>query len=101
MGATAAPTDELAWIRQRPEGFRALKPCCWLRCVEKVMLGIEEAETRIEAVRGKFERQLARLRERERLVAISRQDCQKEEEALQRDRARHREAQEKVRGVRR
>lgn len=63
------------------------------------MVGIDEAEACIEAVRGKFERQLARLRERERLVAVSRQDCQKEEDALERDRARHRVAKEEVRAA--
>ena len=62
----------------------------------KVMTGLDEAEGRITAVRHKFERQLQRLRERERLVEVSRQDCQKEEEALLADRARHREQMEKV-----
>lgn len=61
------------------------------------MIGLGEAEARIDTVRGKFERQLLRLRERERLVAVSRQDCHKEEEALEQDRARHREKKEKVR----
>lgn len=60
------------------------------------MTGLDEAEGRITAVRNKFERQLQRLRERERLVEVSRQDCQKEEEALQADRARHREQMEQV-----
>ncbi len=60
------------------------------------MVGLDEAEDRITAVRGKFERQLQRLRERERLVEVSRQDCQKEEEALQADRERHREQMEQV-----
>lgn len=60
------------------------------------MTGLDEAEGRITAVRHKFERQLQRLRERERLVEVSRQDCQKEEEALLADRARHREQMEKV-----
>lgn len=63
------------------------------------MVGLDEAEARIEVVRGKFERQLARLRERERLVAVSRQDCQSEEEALERDRTKHREAKEQVRSI--
>lgn len=66
------------------------------RLARKVMVGLDEAEDRITAVRGKFERQLQRLRERERLVEVSRQDCQKEEEALQADRKRHREQMEQV-----
>lgn len=60
------------------------------------MTGLDEAEGRITAVRNKFERQLQRLRERERLVEVSREDCQKEEEALLADRARHREQMEQV-----
>ena len=60
------------------------------------MSGLDEASAGIAAVRGKFERQLLRLRERERLVEISRQDCQKEEEALEVDRASHRSRKEKV-----
>lgn len=60
------------------------------------MSGLDEAEGRITAVRNKFERQLQRLRERERLVEVSRQDCRKEEEALHADRAKHREQMEQV-----
>lgn len=60
------------------------------------MTGLDEADGRITAVRNKFERQLQRLRERERLVEVSRQDCQKEEEALHADRDRHREQMEQV-----
>ena len=62
------------------------------------MSGLDEASAGIAAVRGKFERQLLRLRERERLVEISRQDCEKEEEALQVDRESHRSRKEKVIG---
>eukprot|EP00752_Nemacystus_decipiens_P009051 g8081.t1 len=64
--------------------------------LREVMTGIDEADGRIAAVRNKFERQLQRLRERERLVEVSRQDCQKEEEALLADRARHREQMEQA-----
>lgn len=62
----------------------------------QVLVGLDEAEGRIMAVRGKFERQLQRLRERERLVEVSRQDCQTEEASLQGDRDRHRELMEQV-----
>ena len=55
-----------------------------------------EAEARIDAVRSKFERQLLRLRERERLVAVSREDSRQEDDTLERDRARHQADKEKV-----
>lgn len=63
----------------------------------KVVVGLAEAEGRISAVRSKFERQLQRLRERERLVEVSRQDCQREEAVLHGDRESHREQMEQVR----
>lgn len=62
-----------------------------------MVIGLDEAEGRISAVRSKFERQLQRLRERERLVEVSRQDCQREEAVLQGDRDSHREQMEQVR----
>ncbi|CBJ32090.1 conserved unknown protein [Ectocarpus siliculosus] len=64
--------------------------------LREVLVGLDEAEGRISAVRGKFERQLQRLRERERLVEVSRQDCQTEEASLQGDRDRHRELMEQA-----
>ncbi|CAM9572833.1 unnamed protein product [Ectocarpus sp. 4 AP-2014] len=64
--------------------------------LREVLVGLDEAEGRITAVRGKFERQLQRLRERERLVEVSRQDCQTEEASLQGDRDRHRELMEEA-----
>lgn len=61
-----------------------------------MVVGLGEAEGRISAVRSKFERQLQRLRERERLVEVSRQDCRREEAVLQADRDSHREHMEQV-----
>ncbi|CAN0055043.1 unnamed protein product [Ectocarpus fasciculatus] len=64
--------------------------------LREVLAGLDEAEGRITAVRGKFDRQLQRLRERERLVEVSRQDCQTEEASLQGDRDHHRELMEQA-----
>ncbi|CAN0015590.1 unnamed protein product [Pylaiella littoralis] len=64
--------------------------------LREVVVGLGEAEGRISAVRSKFERQLQRLRERERLVEVSRQDCRREEAVLQADRDSHREHMEQA-----